>query len=61
MAVQQIFVKPLNGARVRKENGEVLAAEGETVERSAFWLRRIKDGDVEIVAPAKSKKSTSKE
>ncbi|EGR4076026.1 DUF2635 domain-containing protein [Vibrio cholerae] len=32
--------------KVRKEDGTHLAAGGEEVKRSAFWARRIKDGDV---------------
>ena len=32
-----------------------LAAEGEEVEMSKYWRRRLADGDVEIVQPSKAK------
>jgi hypothetical protein len=38
--------------RVRKEDGAVLAETGETVIATSYWLRRLKDGDVEEVATA---------
>ncbi|PKF49255.1 DUF2635 domain-containing protein [Enterovibrio nigricans] len=31
---------------VRKSDGEFLDAQGEFVERSSFWVRRLNDGDV---------------
>ncbi|EMC2456304.1 DUF2635 domain-containing protein [Vibrio cholerae] len=47
MEQNQIKVKPAKASvPVRKENGEFLKQEGETVTRSAFWVRRLKDGDV---------------
>ncbi|EMC8699306.1 DUF2635 domain-containing protein [Vibrio cholerae] len=47
MEQNQIKVKPAKtSVPVRKENGEFLKQEGETVTRSAFWVRRLKDGDV---------------
>jgi hypothetical protein len=63
----QVKATPINGARVRKPNGEILKAEGEVVERESFWLRRANDGDVRLdpvaagviesaEAPAKTKK-----
>lgn len=65
----QVIATPINGARVRKPNGQILMAEGETVERDSFWLRREVDGDVRLddvpaaagddtanVAPLKPKK-----
>jgi hypothetical protein len=65
--MSKIFVTPKPGLRVRREDGHILAAGGETVERDSFWLRRIKDGDVtakssnhggtvNTLIPAKSKK-----
>jgi len=54
----QVFATPINGARVRKPDGQILKAEGETVERDSFWLRRAADGDVALsdipAAPAAS-------
>lgn len=43
-----------------------LLAEGELKPRSQYWLRRIKDGDVEVVEPTKKpaparKKATTNE
>ena len=58
-----IFVKPKSGLTVRKPDGSKLAADGETVTRSSFWVRRLQDGDVvEVTQAAKAaKKSQSKE
>ena len=44
----QVIATPINGARVRKPDGQILQAEGETVERNSFWLRREFDGDVRL-------------
>lgn len=44
----QVIATPINGARVRKPDGQILKAEGETVERDSFWLRRQNDGDVRL-------------
>lgn len=44
----QVKATPINGARVRKPDGAILNAAGEPVERSSFWLRRKKDGDVTL-------------
>lgn len=46
--MEKIFATPKPGLRVRKEDGSVLAAEGEAVARTAFWLRRQRDGDVTL-------------
>lgn len=44
---------------------QILKEEGEMKPKSTYWLRRIKDGDVEIVvhveAPAKKIKQIEKE
>lgn len=52
-----IKIKPAKEAvPVRKPTGEYLAATGESVERSSYWVRRIQDGDVvELKAQAKAK------
>jgi len=42
----QIVVKPAKGLTVLKPDGGKLAAEGETVTRNSFWIRRLNDGDV---------------
>lgn len=44
----QIIATPINGARVRKPDGQILKVEGEPVERDSFWLRRQNDGDVRL-------------
>lgn len=51
--MQKIFVKPAAGMKQRlPENPrEFLPEEGLEVERNAFWLRRMADGDV-ILADA---------
>lgn len=46
----KIFVTPAEGVLVRHENGKRLDPIGETVDRSAYWLRRERDGDVTISA-----------
>lgn len=44
-------IKPAEGLLVRRpDNGRPLAAQGETVEWSAYWQRRFNDGDVRNVA-----------
>ncbi len=59
-AVKMITVKPAkDGVQVRKQNGKLLAEEGETVQRNAFWVRRLKDGDV-VEATNSTKASTTK-
>jgi hypothetical protein len=52
---QPVKIKPVNGKHLRKENGQILSAEGETVIATAYWLRRLNDGDVVEVAPEESK------
>ncbi|MDH4319874.1 MAG: DUF2635 domain-containing protein [Desulfobulbaceae bacterium] len=50
----EIFVKPGPGLLVRKPDGSRLAEDGELVPRTAYWLRRLKDGDaVQANAPKK--------
>ena len=48
--MEKVFVTPAAGMRVRKQDGSTLAERGEAVERSAFWLRRERDGDVTLDA-----------
>lgn len=42
-------VRAAAGRRVRKPDGTLLDEQGESVMWSSFWLRRLRDGDVEIV------------
>lgn len=48
---QPVTLKPKDGIHLRKEDGSVLAVDGETVIATSYWLRRLDNGDVEIVAP----------
>ncbi|WP_340617231.1 DUF2635 domain-containing protein [Xenorhabdus entomophaga] len=53
----ELHLKPANGLVVRDpETCQPLATEGERKPRTAYWLRRLKDGDVTEVAPLKLKK-----
>jgi hypothetical protein len=60
--MQMIFVKPAPGMKQRMPENprEFLPEEGAEVERNAFWLRRIADGDV-VLAKKPSVKQASKE
>ncbi len=49
------------GVKVRKEDGTHLAEKGEKVKRTAFWVRRIKDGDVIDVEAAKQAAAKTKQ
>ncbi len=45
-----LHIKPVSGLTVRDpETYKPLEAEGEVKPRNAFWLRRLKDGDVVLV------------
>lgn len=48
MAIDTLYVKPkILGATVRNPlNGHRIADSGISVPANAFWLRRLKDGDV---------------
>lgn len=45
---EKIFLKPATGLRIRMPDkpNRFLSSDGEEVQRSSFWLRRIKDGSV---------------
>jgi hypothetical protein len=46
-----LYLKPAPGRRVLDPvTHEPLAPEGEVKPRTGFWLRRLKDGDVEDLA-----------
>lgn len=53
------FLRPAPGIRVADpETGQYLPAAGALMPRSAFWLRRVADGDVvEVQKPAPAKKA----
>lgn len=49
-----ITIKPAkSGVNVRKPDGSKLKADGESVTKNAFWVRRLNDGDVELVKSTK--------
>lgn len=56
-----IRVKPREGLQVRGPDGAVLPPEGAEVERSSWWIRRERDGDVIICHAETSKSSKTKE
>ncbi|QPT08584.1 DUF2635 domain-containing protein [Sphingomonas paucimobilis] len=60
MTIQTL--RPADGRRVRKPDGQLLKDEGEPIEIDTFWRRRLDDQDVtatddttEATAPAKRK------
>ncbi len=44
-----IFVRPISGPVFDPVTQRPLAKEGQLVEKSSYWIRRIVDKDVEIV------------
>jgi len=49
-------LKPVSGLIVRDpRNAEPLPAKGKTVDMTSYWLRRLKEGSVEIVKPTRAK------
>ncbi len=67
--MERVFVKPKEGLLVRDEKTkQILPIEGKIVEMSTYWVRRLKDGDVELVksvekaeAPKAPEKKVKKE
>lgn len=55
---QPIIAKPAKGLRIRKEDGTILLADGDTVIHSSYWARREADGDVTLseIKPPKAAK-----
>lgn len=59
-ASEMIKIKPAkDGVNVPKPDGTKLNPKGETVKRSAYWVRRLSDGDVALVDAAKTKTATA--
>ena len=52
-------VKPRAGAKVMKQDGTLLNPNGEEVEKTIYWVRRLRDGD-EIEAKGEPKKQGGK-
>lgn len=42
----ELYLKPAPGLVIKKPDGSKLAADGEKVTRTSFWLKRLADGDV---------------
>ncbi|MFQ1018668.1 DUF2635 domain-containing protein [Gilliamella sp. CG13] len=52
----EFFIKPVSGVTVRDpETLDPLAESGELKPKNSYWLRRLNDGDIEVVEPAKKK------
>lgn len=56
----ELYLKPKEGLTIRKPDGSKLAAEGERVPRTSFWLKRLADGDVLPVEEAQADKEDVK-
>ncbi|MCQ4108088.1 DUF2635 domain-containing protein [Aeromonas sp. JL9] len=50
--MMELYLQPAKGLVIKKPDGSKLAAEGEKVPRTSFWLKRLADGDVNEVKPA---------
>lgn len=48
----ELNLKPAPGLVIKKPDGSKLAADGEMLPRTSFWLKRLADGDVNEVKPA---------
>lgn len=48
----ELYLQPAKGLVIKKPDGSKLAADGEKVPRTSFWLKRLADGDVSEVKPA---------
>lgn len=47
---EKIFVKPKDGKRViDPATKRVLPSEGASVEKTSYWMRRLANGEIEIV------------
>lgn len=49
-------LKPAPGISVRKPGGALLAADGESLPKNSYWLRRFNDGDVAVIKPKTKRK-----
>ncbi|CAM3282831.1 DUF2635 domain-containing protein [Xenorhabdus nematophila] len=53
----ELHLKPVNGLIVRDpDTYQPLPDDGEAKPCTAYWLRRLKDGDVKEIVPLKLKK-----
>lgn len=46
--MEKVFATPKEGVLVRREDGKPLDPAGEAVDRTSYWLRRERDGDVTL-------------
>lgn len=51
---------PVAGRLVRKPSGQALADTGEKLPLTAYWRRRLRDGDVTIKPPKATRAQTGK-
>lgn len=58
--MKQLIKPSREGLRVRKADSSLLAPEGETLDVTAYWRRREREGDVVITALPKTKTKTDK-
>lgn len=55
------FLKPADGRKVRRPDGPHMRADGELVEMTTYWRRRLRAGEVvEAQRPAAPKKPAAK-
>lgn len=55
--MNEFLIKPREGVTVRDpESLAVLASKGELKPQNSYWLRRLNDGDVEIITSTEKKK-----
>ena len=61
--MEKMVVKPAPGMKIRMPDNprEFLPTTGAEVERNAFWVRRLRDGDAIEVAKSAVKPSSKKE
>ena len=53
----EFFIKPVSGVTVRDpETLEPLSESGGEKPQNGYWLRRLNDGDIEVVEQKKKKK-----
>lgn len=56
---QPVTLKAVLNLKIRKEDGQYLATEGETVIATSYWLRRLDNGDVEEIVAAEAAPTTT--
>lgn len=54
----KIHIMPAKGKKVRRpDTKEFLSENGELVEKSSFWVRRLQDQDVVLIQPQEVKEA----